>query len=188
MPSPLRSLLCLAAPLLLAGCTPRIYADPVPDLRLPDPDGEEHSLSELCAPGGAVFVVAPATYLSLNDQRDWAAWLLLTWPEGTNLVFVEDLEESWFSGALRKHLSKLYPEDGGGTGITVLLDRDGRLRRAFNVQEGEVVVLTYTDRRRLARVIDDDDGSYFKAKEAWEPLERRAEPPRSEPAKAASTR
>lgn len=175
MPSPLRVTMSLAALLLLAGCTPRIYADPIPDLRLPDPDGREHSLADLCAPG-AVFVVAPATYLSIDDQRDWAAWLLLTWPEGPNLVFVEDLEESWFAGALRKHLSKLYPEDGGGSGVTVLLDRDGRLRRAFNVQEGEVVVLTYTRRRRLANVIDDDDGTYGKAKDAWAPLERTSAP------------
>lgn len=145
-----RPALVLAA-LLLAGCAgePPRSAPLLPDVTLEAPDGRRHSTHALAA-RGAVFVVAPATLSSVDDQRDWGTHLDAARSGPGALVFVEDLGPSWFEGTVKEELRERYDPRGG---VVVLLDDEGALREALGVEEGEVVVLAYSKRRRLAKTL-----------------------------------
>jgi hypothetical protein len=136
--------------LVLVGCAAeqRLVAQ-LPDRTLEAPDGRRHSTVALAA-RGAVFVVAPATLSSVDDQRDWGTHLDATRSGPAALVFVEDLGPSWFEDTVKEEMRKQYVSGGR---VVMLLDEEGALREALGVPEGDVVVLVYSAERRLLKTI-----------------------------------
>lgn len=164
-----RAVALAAVTLLLTGCAAEQRLVPrLPDLTLEAPDGGRHSTVALAA-RGAVFVVAPATLSSVDDQRDWGTHLDATRSGPGALVFVEDLGPSWFEGTVREELRKQYVSGGG---VVMLLDEEGELREALGVPEGDVVVLVYSADRRLLKTIAEEP-TREAAASAWAALSRR---------------
>ncbi len=136
--------------LLLAGCAGEQRVVPqLPDRTLEAPDGRRHSTVALAA-RGAVFVVAPATLSSVDDQRDWGTHLDATRSGRAALVFVEDFGPSWFEDTVLEEMREQYDPRGG---VVMLIDPEGELRDALGVPEGDVVVLVYSAERRLLKTI-----------------------------------
>lgn len=156
--------------LLLAGCAgaPAKVAPALPDRTLEAPDGRRHSTAALAA-RGAVFVVAPATLSSVDDQRDWGAHLDATRSGPGALVFVEDFGPSWFEDTVLEEMREQYDPRGG---VVMLIDPEGALREALGVEEGDVVVLVYSAERRLLLTLPGPP-TREAAASAWAALARR---------------
>ncbi len=154
---------------LLAGCASEARVVPqLPDRTLEAPDGRRHSTVALAA-RGAVFVVAPATLSSVDDQRDWGAQLDATRSGPGALVFVEDFGPSWFEDTVLEEMRERYDPRGG---VVMLIDPEGELREALGVPEGDVVVLVYSAQGRLLKTIAARP-TREEAASAWAALKRR---------------
>jgi hypothetical protein len=121
----------------------------LPHLSLADPRGVLHRIDELTASGPVILVVSAPTASTEGDQRGWDEVLAATRPSRTSaqIVFVEDLSQSWFPTIARDAMREAFDPTRGPL---VLIDEDGRARRALRVDEDATVVLVYDARGRLA--------------------------------------
>ena len=160
-------LLALLAPLLAlavahAADRPRLGAR-LPDFALRDPAGTQFTSAQL-APKGLVLVVTAPTMDNRDAQRDWSEALQDARPDGAPPpVFLEDMSASWFPGTALERMREKY-RPGGDT--LLLIDPEGRVREALNVEKGETVVLAFAPGGRLA-FVETADPSPHRAQRLW---------------------
>lgn len=162
-----RTLLVVAAALstLVASASERAMV--LPHLTLADPRGALHRVEELGAGGRPVILIVSAPTAALESgQRGWDEALQATHPQGAGarIVFLEDLSQSWFPGTARDAMRESFDPTSGPL---VLIDEDGRARRALSVDEDATVVLVYDARGRLAGA-HVDRPTRAAAARAWE--------------------
>jgi len=122
------------------------FAQQLPDFSLADPTGEMHTNKSVSENGVVLVITAPILSQS-DDQEKWAR-LLLDSKSGSKaqLVFIEDLQPSTFKGIAR---SKMKDRFEPGKEPLLLLDENGKLRRAFKVIKEDTVILVYDKNGRL---------------------------------------
>lgn len=137
----------------------------LPDFALRDPAGRLHTRASLASHGLVVLITAP-TLASEDDQRAWDGFLCATRPEaaGAQLAFVEDLDQSWFPDRAARAMREEYDPKGP---VVVLVDREGALRRALHVDEGQTVLFAF-DASGNRRFAHSGEPSEAAARRAWE--------------------
>lgn len=139
----------------------------LPDFSLRDPVGRLHTRATL-ARDGVVLVVTAPTVSEEDAQRGWDAQLRKARPRavGPRLVFVEDLDQSWFPDMAVEAMKESYVP---GQDPVLLLDRRGSLRRALGVGEGATVVLVF-DARGLLVHAERGEPATAAARRVWAAL------------------
>lgn len=119
----------------------------LPALTLADPRGTRHRLDALGDRPLILVVTAPIAEAE-SAQRGWDEALRAARPADATgrVVFLEDLSQSWFPSIARKAMEDAF--DPAGT--LVLVDEDGRARRALEVATESTVVLVFERGGRLA--------------------------------------
>jgi hypothetical protein len=125
------------------------------------------SLVALAKEGGAVLVVTAPTHKNGDAQQGWAEHLLTLQPSGkAHLVFIEDFGPSWFPGIARDEIRK---RDNPYADPVMLIDEEGRVRKALGAREDETIILVYRADLGLALAIEGEP-SRAAAEKAWRAL------------------
>jgi hypothetical protein len=153
----------------LTGCAPQEdeLARELPRFTLRDADGGQHTRDALLEEGAGLVVVVTAPTMACQEaQEGWSEALLAARPEDGLLVFLEDLSQSWFEDTALRHLSEAYEP---GEPPLILIDRDGRQRRALGVEEEATVVFVFDARGQRVHV-QTEPFSAERAQAAWDAL------------------
>jgi hypothetical protein len=143
------------------------YAQELPDFSLADPDGIKHTKKSVLKNGVVLVVTAPI--LSQSDgQEDWAK-MLANSRSGlkAQLIFLEDMQPSNFKGVARSRMKKQFKP---GQEPLLLLDEQGKLRRALKVTKEDTVVLVYDKHGKLIHV-ESGKSSAERASAVWKSLD-----------------
>ena len=139
----------------------------LPDSKLPEANAGVRSLAALAKEGGIVLVVTAPTRKNGDAQQGWSEQLMATHPGGkARLVFVEDFGPSWFPDTA---LTRIREEANPAHDPVMLIDKDGKVRKALAAPEDATVVLVYRTNLSLALVIDGKP-SRSAAETAWRAL------------------
>ena len=87
---------------------------------------------------GAVLVLTAPILSAKSAQEGWDKYLQEIRAAKPTLVFIEDMQPSDFKSTARKRMQKDYKS---GQEPLILIDEDGILRRAFEVDEKKTVVI-----------------------------------------------
>ena len=113
----------------------------VPQFKLQDPAGAEHS-NEALTKTGAVLIVTIPNVKHGDLQGKWSRDLTKKgWPENyPRLVFLEDISQS--SEAIRgRAIKSMKDKYKPGASTLLLMDMTGDVRRNFQIQNDETVLL-----------------------------------------------
>lgn len=122
------------------------FAQKLPNFSLQDPGGKTFTNGSLSKDGLVLVVTAP-TLTNKAAQEDWDK-LLSEAKSGSKAkwVYVEDLQQSSFK---RKAISGMKKDYKPGKEPILLLDEQGKLRRALGAHEKKTVVLVYDSDGKL---------------------------------------
>jgi len=145
------------------------YAPELPEASLEDPLGTQLSLRELArARGGLVLVVTAPTLANEDAQEGWDEHLRAARPAEDlgRLVFLQDMEPSWFEDTALERMREAYDPDDEPI---LLIDPEGDVRAALGVEEDETVVLVYDGAGRFVRA-EEGEPSRSRARRLWRAL------------------
>ena len=112
---------------------------PLPNFTLADPAGKSFSRDDVLR-GGLVMVVTAPTYSNKTAQELWGEYLGALKPEGSNLVFLEDMDAAFFASLARSAMKDRYEP---GQAVIILEDERGDIPKALGVDKGATVVFVY---------------------------------------------
>lgn len=140
------------------------FAKRLPNFSLKDPVGKTFTKASLCKDGLVLVVTAPI----MDDEAAQKGWdqHLSKAKAGSKAkwVYVEDMEPSSFKGMAMSGMKKDYV---AGKQPILLIDTNGKLRRALKVPEAATVVLVYD---RSGKLVHSETGapSAQAAQKIWE--------------------
>jgi len=146
------ALVCCAAP---AYAQNAVVAK-LPDFKLQDPHGKEHTQEEL-KPRGAVIIITIPNVKHASQQDQWARWLTKKgWQkDGPLLVFIEDLTQT--AELLRaRALAELKEKHREGKQPLLLLDPLGAVRKSFGINVDETVVVVVNAAGQIVHVAEEE--------------------------------
>ena len=146
------ALVCCALPLYAQNAV----VGKLPDFKLQDPHGKEHTQDELKQRGAVIIITIPnIKHAAAQDQ--WARWITKKgWKkDGPLLVFIEDLSQT--AESLReKALEELKEKHREGKQPLLLLDPHGAVRKSFGINEDETVVLVINAEGKIIHVAQEE--------------------------------
>ncbi|MCZ7648503.1 MAG: hypothetical protein M5U26_25125 [Planctomycetota bacterium] len=130
------------------------YVAQIPDFKLQDPSGAEHTDEQIAGQNGTVIIVTIPNVKHGETQGRWSRWLTKDgWPEnGPHFVMIEDLEQS---AVREKALESMKEKFKPGQKPLLLLDHAGEVRRAFRVPQDETVVMIFNKDGALVKFYND---------------------------------
>lgn len=140
------------------------FAQVLPNFSLPDPVGKTFKNEDFSKDGMVLVVTAPIS-TNKSAQEDWNKYLLKA-KGGSNakLVFLEDMQPSFFKGKAKSGMKKDYQ---AGKEPILLIDDSGKTREALKVPEKKTVVLVYSGDGKLVHS-ETGKPSAQAAKVLWE--------------------
>lgn len=122
------------------------FAQTLPSFSLKDPDGNTFTNGSFSKDGLVVVVTAPILK-NKSAQEGWNKHLLKAKTGSkAKLVFLEDMQPSFFKGAAIKAMKKDYKF---GKEPILLIDKSGDIRSAMKVTKKNTVVLVYNGEGKL---------------------------------------
>ncbi|HYG75081.1 MAG TPA: hypothetical protein VEK08_08770 [Planctomycetota bacterium] len=126
------------------------YTDTVPQFTIKDPHGKELASESLFSKTGMLIMLTVPNLTQYERQKRWEKWISKQpWPEanGPKRVLLEDLsQQETFKQRVRTMMAEKYNPNGD---VIVLVDEDGSVRRQFNVQQNETVLLLVDSHGRV---------------------------------------
>jgi hypothetical protein len=118
------------------------YAERAPEFSLKDPLGKEHCGRKLYSETGMVIMLTVPNLTQFEKQKRWEKWLRKqAWPaqHAPRCVVLEDLsqQQSFKEKVRQMMVEKCKVEEK----LVVLVDEDGAVRRQFQVNNNETVIL-----------------------------------------------
>ena len=132
------------------------YVASIPSFKLKDPSGAEHS-NEALTKSGAVLIVTIPNVKHGDLQGKWSRWLTKKgWPEQfPRMVFLEDVSQA--SEVIRERALKgMKDKYQPGTSTLLLVDLTGEVRRTFQIQNDETVLMVVDKQGNVIHVEDDE--------------------------------
>jgi len=144
------------------------FAQQLPNFSLADPSGKWHTRKSILKNGIVLVVSAPVASQS-EEQQGWAKILKNSRPKTkAHLVFLEDMQSSGFKEIARSKMKERFLP---GRDPIVLIDENGRLRRALKVPKEHTVVLVY-DRKGKLIYTETGKPRARRGYEIWKKLKR----------------
>jgi len=133
------------------------FVETVPEFSIKDPLGMELASNSLFSQTGMLLMITVPNLTQYERQKKWEKWIdKQVWPKANapKRVLLEDLsQQETFKQKVRTMMAEKYNPTGD---VIVLVDENGSVRRQFNVQQNETVILLVDSHGRVIHHEADD--------------------------------